>query len=57
MAERLPEPPPPRTYFEPVGPTSDLARKNVVLGLALFAIAILMAAGAVVISLVYLQYD
>jgi hypothetical protein len=57
MAERLPEPPVPQTYYEPIGPTSDVARKNIVLGLALFAIALLMAGGAVLISLIYLQFD
>jgi hypothetical protein len=57
VAERLPEPPPPRTYYEPVGPTPELARKNVRLGIVLFAIAILVAAGAVAVSLIYLQFD
>jgi hypothetical protein len=57
MAERLPEPPPPRTYYEPVGPTGDVSRKNVVLGVALFVIAVVIAGGAVVISLIYLQFD
>jgi hypothetical protein len=53
MTEHLPEA---RTH-EPVEPTADVARKNVVLGLALLGIALLFAAGAVVISLVYLHYD
>jgi len=57
MAERVPEPPPQQTYYEPVGPTGDVARKNVRLGVVLFAIALLMAVGAVVISLIYLQFD
>jgi hypothetical protein len=57
MAERLPEPPPPQTYYEPVGPTGDLARKNIVLGVALFAIALLIAGGAVAISFIYLHFD
>ena len=57
MAERLPEPPPPQTYYEPIGPTPDVARKNVVLGAMLFAIALLIAAGAVAISLIYLHFD
>jgi hypothetical protein len=34
-----------------------VARKNVALGLVLFGIAVLMAAGAVVVSLIYLQFD
>jgi hypothetical protein len=57
MAERLPESPPPRTTHPPVEPSPELARKNVVLGLALFGIALLFAAGAVVVSFVYLQFD
>jgi hypothetical protein len=57
MAERLPEPPPPQTYYEPVGPTGDVARKNIVLGVALFAIALLIAGGAVLVSLIYLHFD
>ena len=51
------EPLPPRTTSEPVEPTPELARKNIVLGLALLGIALLMAAGAVVVSLVYLHFD
>jgi hypothetical protein len=57
MAERLPEPPPPQTYYEPVGPTGDVARKNILLGLALFGIALLFAGGAVLVSLIYLHFD
>jgi hypothetical protein len=57
MAERLPEPPPPQTYYEPVGPTGDVARKNIVLGVALFGIALLIAGGAVLVSLIYLHFD
>lgn len=55
-AERLPEPAQPTTH-EPVGPTPELARKNVALGLALLGVALLIAAGAVVVALVYLHYD
>jgi hypothetical protein len=57
MTERLPEPVPPRTTSEPVEPTPELARKNAALGLALLAISLLIAAGAVVVSLIYLQFD
>ena len=57
MTEQLPEPVPPRTTVEPVEPTPALARKNVLLGLALFGISLLMAAGAIVVSLIYLQFD
>jgi hypothetical protein len=34
-----------------------VSRKNVVLGVALFVIAVVIAGGAVVISLIYLQFD
>jgi hypothetical protein len=57
MAEQLPEATPPRTTSEPVEPTRELARKNVALALGLFGIAILIAAGAIAVALVYLHYD
>jgi hypothetical protein len=57
MAERLPEQGPPRTTYEPVEPVGAVARKNIVLGLALLAMSLLIAAGAVIVSLVYLHYD
>jgi hypothetical protein len=57
MTEQAPEPIPPRTTTEPVEPTPELARKNVTLGLALLGISLLIAAGAVVVSLIYLQFD
>jgi hypothetical protein len=57
MAERLPETAPPRTTNMPVEPTGEVARKNIALGLALLSVALLIAAGAVLVSLVYLHYD
>jgi hypothetical protein len=51
------EPLPPRTTSEPVEVTPELARKNIVLGWALLGIALLIAAGAVVVSLIYLHFD
>jgi len=57
MTERVPEPLPPRTTNEPVEVTPEIARKNVLLGFALLGIALLMAAGAVLVSLIYLQFD
>jgi hypothetical protein len=53
MSEPLPQ----RTTSEPVEATPELARKNIMLGLALLGVAILIAAGAVVVSLIYLQFD
>lgn len=57
MAERLPEPAPPRTTYPPVEPTAEIARKNVLLGLGLLGIALLIAVGAVAVALIYLHYD
>jgi hypothetical protein len=57
MVEPLPESTPPRTMNEPVGPTPEIARKNLVLGFALLGFALLIAAGSVVVALVYLHYD
>ena len=51
------EPLPPRTTSEPVEVTPELARKNVLLGWTLLGIALLIAAGAVAVSLIYLQFD
>jgi hypothetical protein len=51
------EPVPPRTTSEPVEATPGVARKNVMLGLALLGLAILIAAGAVAVALIYLHYD
>ena len=47
MPERLP----------PVEATPEVARRNVTLAVGLLGIALLIAAGAVVVALVYLQYD
>ncbi len=57
MAERLPEPLPPRTTTEPIEPTGEVARKNMVLALALAGVSILLAGGAVLVSFIYLLYD
>ena len=48
------EPLPPRTTSEPVEVTPELARKNVALGWMLLGIALLIAAGAVAVSFIYL---
>jgi len=57
VTAQAPEPVPPRTTSEPVEATPEIARKNVVLGFALLGISLLIAAGAVVVSVIYLQYD
>ena len=57
MSERLPEPTPPLTYYPPIEPDQTVARKNLLLGWALFALVLLIAAGAVGVSLLYLHYS
>jgi hypothetical protein len=41
----------------PMEPTPEVARRNVALALALLGLAILIAAGSIVVALVYLHYD
>ncbi|MDQ2967300.1 MAG: hypothetical protein M3R37_03160 [Actinomycetota bacterium] len=41
----------------PVEPTPEVARRNVTLAAALLGLAILIAAGSIVVALVYLHYD
>jgi hypothetical protein len=41
----------------PVESTPEVARRNVTLAMALLGLAILIAAGAIVVAFVYLQYD
>lgn len=43
--------------IEPVEPTGEVARKNVMLGVALTFVALLIVAGTVLVSLIYLHYD
>jgi hypothetical protein len=51
------EPLPPRTTSPPVEVTPEIARKNVRLGWLLLVIALLIAAGAVGVSFIYLHFD
>ena len=48
---------PPRPPIEPVEATTEIARRNVVMGWALLGLALLIAAGAVGVSLIYLHFD
>jgi hypothetical protein len=41
----------------PVEATPEVARQNVRLAVALLGLAILIAAGSIVVALVYLHYD
>jgi hypothetical protein len=57
MTEPIREAVPQRTTYGPVDVTPEIARKNIRLGIALFVVAVLIAAGAVAVSLIYLHYD
>ena len=57
MTEPVPEVPPPRTVNSPVDATPAIARRNSLLGLSLFGIALLIAAGAVLVAFIYLHFD
>jgi hypothetical protein len=41
----------------PVEPTPEVAQRNVRVALALVGLAVLIAAGSVVVALIYLHYD
>jgi hypothetical protein len=47
----MPEP------LTPVEPSPEVAKKNIALAVALFGLAILIAAGAIVVAFIYLHYD
>ena len=47
----MPEP------ITPVEPTPEVTRRNVTLALSLLGLAILIAAGSIIVALVYLHYD
>jgi hypothetical protein len=57
MTERLPEPMPPPTVYEPVEPDAALARRNVILGLALFGFVLLLYGATILVAYVYLALD
>jgi hypothetical protein len=57
MTEPLPQPPPPQTSYPPVDVDPELARRNAVLGLVLFAFALLVFGGTIGVALLYLALD
>ena len=57
MTERLPEPMPPQTMREPVEPDAELARRNVIFGLALFSFVLLLYGATILVAYVYLALD
>ncbi len=57
MTERLPEPMPPQTMREPVEPDDELARRNVIFGLALFSFVLLLYGATILVAYIYLALD
>ncbi len=57
MTEPVRQPAPTRGFGPPVEPDRALARKNLQLGWALFALALVLFAGTVGVALLYLALD
>ena len=57
MSEPLPEAPPPRSAHAPVDPQAELARRNTIFGLALFAFCLLLFGATILVAYVYLALD
>jgi len=57
MTEPLPQPPPPRTTYPPVEVDAELARRNAVFGLVLFALVLVIFGGTIGVALLYLALD
>jgi hypothetical protein len=49
--------PAPSTTVAPVDPVGEVARKNVVLALALVGVVVLIVLGTIAVSFIYLHYD
>jgi hypothetical protein len=57
MTQPLREPLPPQTYVRPRDPEEELARRNALLGWALFALALAIFGGTIGVALLYLALD
>jgi hypothetical protein len=57
MTEHLPEPMPPQTMPEPADPDAELARRNVIFGLALFGFVLLLYGATILVAYIYLALD
>jgi hypothetical protein len=57
LVEPAPEPPAPRLYYPPVEPAGEVARKNLVLGVGLFALFLLIFGATFLVAYVYLHYS
>jgi hypothetical protein len=53
-AQPLRQPEHPGAYVQPAEPEGDVVHKNVLLGWALFALALVVAAGTVGVALIYI---
>ena len=49
--------PAPSTTVAPVEPVGEVARKNIVLALALVGVVVLIILGTIAVSFIYLHYD
>jgi hypothetical protein len=49
--------PAPSTTVAPVEPVGEVARKNIVLALALVGVVVLIVLGTIAVSFIYLHYD
>jgi hypothetical protein len=54
MAEPLPEPTPPQTFYDPAEAAREVARKNTQWGWALFGLFWILFGGTVGVAFVYL---
>ena len=57
MTEPLREPLPQQTLVKPRDPGEELARRNALLGWALFALALAIFGGTIGVALIYLAAD
>jgi hypothetical protein len=57
MSEPLPEPPVPETVHEPADLDAELARRNMIFGLALFVFVLLLFGATILVAYVYLWLD
>jgi hypothetical protein len=57
MTEPLRDPLPPPRLVEPRDPDEEIARRNVLLGWALFALALAIFGGTIGVALIYLAAD
>jgi hypothetical protein len=57
VSEPLPQPPPPETTHEPAEPEEELARRNMIFGLALFGFVVLLFGATILVAYVYLALD